>query len=241
MKMKNIAAAVVAALVSAPVMPAGASSLEMMPVMVNVSAPAATSTITLQNVGADPINAQVRVFKWSQINGKDQLTPTRDVVASPPAVKIGMGKNSVIRIVRLAKTPVAGEETYRLVVDEVPKAPKQGKTGVGISLRYSVPVFFSSNDAVADLHWTATASGGQMRIAASNAGARHVRIADLQYAVGGKLVTVAAGLSGYVLGNGQRSWVVKGSKIAAPGSKIEIIAKGDNGPVDATVQVAAGK
>jgi fimbrial chaperone protein len=35
-------------------------------------------------VGAAPINAQIRVFKWAQENGEEKLEPTEEVVASPP-------------------------------------------------------------------------------------------------------------------------------------------------------------
>lgn len=220
--------------------PVHASSLEMMPVLVNVPAPGSASTITLKNTGADSINAQVRVFKWTQHDGKDQLTPTRDVVASPPAVKIQAGKQTVVRVVRMSKAPVAGEETYRLVVDEVPKPPKSGKVGVGISLRYSVPVFFAQAGAAPDLQWKASIAGGSLLITGANAGSAHLRLADLQVSAGGKTYTVAQGLAGYVLSGGKRAWKLKnGAKFA--GSTITIIAKGDNGPVNTSVQVGAGQ
>ena len=38
-----------------------------------------------------------------------------------------------------------------------------------------------------------------------------------------------------------RFWLVKGAaKLAAPGSTIKIIAKGDNGPIEATAKVRCG-
>ena len=96
-----------------------ASSLQVAPVNIEVPAPGAASTITLKNSGSGSVNAQIRVFKWTQVDGKDQLVPTKEVVASPPAVKLGPGKSSVVRIVRRSKSPTATEESFRLVVDEV--------------------------------------------------------------------------------------------------------------------------
>lgn len=226
-------------LTAAPVA-ALASSLQVAPVNVEVLAPGAASTVTLNNSGTEAINAQIRVFKWTQIDGKDQLVPTKDVVASPPAVKLGPGRSSVIRIVRRSKTPTPAEESYRLVVDEVPKAPKAAQAGVGFAVRYSVPVFFTNSSQSSDITWTASVSKGQLRIEAENAGGRRVRLADLKIVNGGKSLNVSQGLAGYVLGDSSRFWLVKGgAKLAAPGSTIKIIAKGDNGPIEATAKVVA--
>src|SRR5947199_10577385 len=86
------------ALIAAPAV-ALASTLEVMPINVEVPAPGAVSTVTLNNPGSDVVNAQVRVFKWTQANGQDQLAPTTDVVASPPAIRLDAGQTGVIRIV----------------------------------------------------------------------------------------------------------------------------------------------
>jgi fimbrial chaperone protein len=217
-----------------------ASSLQVAPVNIEVPAPGAASTITLKNSGKGSVNAQVRVFKWTQVDGKDQLVPTKEVVASPPAVKLGPGKSSVVRIVRRSKTPASTEESYRLVVDEVPKAPSVAQAGVGFAMRYSVPVFFSAPDQETDLSWTARIAGGQLRIVAENGGGRRIRLADLKVVKGGKSVSVGQGLAGYVLGESSHVWLVKGgAKLAGPGSTIKIIAKSDNGPIEATAKVVA--
>ena len=217
-----------------------ASSLQVAPVNIEVPAPGAASTITLKNSGNGSVNAQIRVFKWTQVDGKDQLVPTKEVVASPPAVKLGPGKSSVVRIVRRSKSPTATEESFRLVVDEVPKAPTATQAGVGFAMRYSVPVFFSAAGQETDLNWTAKIAGGQLRIVAENDGGRRVRLADLKVVKGGKSVNVGQGLAGYVLGESSHVWLVKGgAKFAAPGTTIKIIAKSDNGPIEATAKVVA--
>ncbi len=65
-----------------------ASSLQISPVNIEVPAPGAVSRITLNNMGDETLNARIRIYKWVQINGKDKLAATRDVVASPPALKL---------------------------------------------------------------------------------------------------------------------------------------------------------
>jgi len=228
------------AIIAAPVV-ASASSLQITPINIEVPAPGAASTVTLNNPGADTVNAQIRIFKWVQSDGEDELIPTRDVVASPPAVKLAPGKKSVIRVVRLAKTPAATEETYRLIVDELPKPVKAGQAGVGFSVRYSIPVFFSKSGDDADLSWQAMVVKGQLVLKAENSGGRRVRLASLVVANGaGKTVKIGEGLAGYVLGQSSKQWTVKGaSKTIAAGGTIKITAQGDNGPIEATAKVVA--
>ena len=60
---------------------AGAGSLQIEPVLIDVTAPGAASAVTLRNEGTTPINAQIRVFRWSLINGQEKLEPTEDVFA----------------------------------------------------------------------------------------------------------------------------------------------------------------
>ncbi len=216
-----------------------ASSLQISPVNIEVPAPGAASKVTITNSGDESVNAQVRLFKWVQKNGKDELVETRDVIASPPAIKMGAGKKSVIRVVRVSKTPATTEESYRLIVDEVPKPPKPGQAGVGFAIRYSIPVFFSKPGEDTDLNWKASVSNGKIVVTAANTGGRRVRLANLKVVGGsGKDVSFGSGLSGYVLGQSSRMWIAK-SKSIKPGSSIKIVAQSDNGSIEATAQVQA--
>jgi fimbrial chaperone protein len=135
------AAAFVAA---APV--AHAASLQVTPLLVHVAAPGAASTVTLRNEGPRPINAQVRVFRWTQANGEDVLQPTNAVVASPPIVNLGSRIDYAVRIVRATRQPITREEAYRLVIDELPDAASRKSGTVAIVLRHAIPVFFTPQD-----------------------------------------------------------------------------------------------
>lgn len=217
-----------------------AASLQVSPVNVEVRAPGAASTITLQNLGDDVIDAQVRVFKWEQRNGKDELVPTTDVVASPPFVKMVGGKNYVVRIVRTTKTPVGGEESYRLLIDQIPKANANPGNAVNFAVRYSIPVFFSQASAQPSLSWAAEVSKGRLSLKARNEGERRVRISALKIVSNsGKTLSFGEGLAGYVLGQSANTWTAGGAKGIAPGSTITIQAMGDNGPIAATARVEA--
>lgn len=216
---------------------ANATSMSISPIMVEVQAPASASRVTLENTGSDQMNAQVRVFKWVQTNGKDELLPTRDVVASPPAVKMEPGKKTVIRIVRTSKTPVQAEETYRLLIDEVPQPAEKGTSAVSMAIQYSVPVFFGRQAGKHQLNWNARISKGQLVVEAANEGTRRARISNMKIGLpGGKAINVSEGLAGYVLSDSRRVWIAKPRSLT-PGSKITISAQSEQGPVNATAAV----
>lgn len=154
----SFACATLAALVQPA---AAASSLQVAPVRIDLPGGAAASKLTLSNGGDEPLQAQVRVFKWVQADGKDSLLETRDVVASPPMISLGAGKSNVIRVVRTAKSPIASEEAYRVFVDQLPSAPTKPASSVSFVVRYSIPVFFSpKNEKGPDLAWSVSASQG---------------------------------------------------------------------------------
>jgi len=221
---------------------AHASSLSVSPVSIQVAAPGATSSLTLENSGTDAITSQIRVYKWTQENGQDVLTPTKEVVASPPFLKLPAGAKNVVRVVRMVKSLVPQEDAYRLVVDELPKNATESSVGVGISLRYSLPVFFTGVAASPPaLAWSASVSGGQIILKAENTGGRHMRLANLHIDSGGKTITLSSGLAGYVLQGSDKVWTIKNTAKFSPGTTVSVSAEGDNGPIKATAKLAAAK
>jgi fimbrial chaperone protein len=214
-----------------------AATLQVSPINIEVIAPTTTATETLTNIdGKGVLNCQVRVFKWTQVNGVDKLEPTKDVVASPPALTIKEGANATVRIVRLSKAPITKEETYRLLVDEIPSAPTKGTAAVAFAVRHNIPVFFSPAGLASKIEWKAKATKGGVQVFAQNVGQRHVRLSSLQIIGSGETDAFNDGLAGYALAGSGNSWKIKSKAIRA-GSTIKITAKGNDGPIEATVQV----
>ncbi len=165
--------------------PALATSLQVSPVLIDVPAPGAAATVTIANLSEDAVVAQARVFKWVQENGADKLVETKDVVVSPPIVKLKPNSKSVLRVVRRAKTAPQGEESYRLVIDQVPEKRRRPGTGITFAVRYSIPVFFGGlENENAPLIWEVASKGGRTIVSATNAGSRRVRLADLKIKTG---------------------------------------------------------
>jgi fimbrial chaperone protein len=229
-------AAVVACAASAP---ASAGSLQVEPVLVDITAPGAASTVTLRNEGTTPIDAQIRVFKWSIVNGKEQLDPTDDVVASPPSVTLTPKGQYITRIVRTSKQPVVGEESYRLLVDQLPDLSQQRNGAVNLMVRYSIPVFFGApNKKNPTVAWSIATNGDKVTLTARNAGERRLRISALSLRdASGKSLSFGNGLAGYALGQSAMSWTVPRRGFTANGT-VAVTAQSDGGPIQAVASIA---
>ena len=173
----------------------------MSPIGLDLTSPEKAGAISLTNTADEPVNLQIRIFKWTQAEGKDVLTETRDVLVSPPATTIKAEETYTLRVVRTSSQPVSGEETYRLVIDELPKPidPRAPAQGVRMVLRTSMPIFFADKAAIADVKFTSWRSGDKYYIEAVNAGTRHVKLAGITLSSADGDVSFGSGLNGYVL------------------------------------------
>jgi fimbrial chaperone protein len=213
-----------------------AASLQVAPVLVEVPTPAATSSLKLRNEGTKPLDAQIRIFRWTQVDGADLLTPTEDVAASPPLASLRPNTDYTVRIVRTNTEPVVKEESYRLLIDELPTPAAGAAATVNIALRYSIPVFFSVPGAAAPkLSWELQQRGNKPVIVVNNAGDRRIRLAKLKFTDGrGAIAYFGDGLAGYVLGHSSRNFdVPANAKGFGTGGVVSISAQSDVGPIEA--------
>ena len=231
--------AVAAFLMAVAYSPAKAGSLQVEPVLIDVTtASAAASTLTLHNAGTTPINAQVRVFRWSLVNGEEKLEPTDDVAASPPVLTLAPNGKNLVRIIRQSKQPVVGEESYRLMVDQLPDLSQQKNGAVNLMVRYSIPVFFgAANKKSPTIAWSVAVKGDKVTLSAHNTGDRRLRISALSLKdANGRSISLGSGLAGYALGQSTKNWTVPARGFAANGSA-SISAQSDGGPIQAVASI----
>ncbi len=190
--------------------PALAAALRVSPILIEAG-PQANATITLRNQENRPLNAQVRVFRWTQKDGREELVPTDDVIASPPIVSIAAKEDHIVRLQRTIGQEPVDEEAYRVVVDELPNPDRQRNGTVAVVLRYIVPAFFFPADATQPrLRWSLDRRDGRAYIVAENSGDKRVQLVNLGIKTGGRTVLVGKGLAGYVLGHAVRAWPLAG-------------------------------
>jgi len=205
-----------------------AASLQVAPISVAFSPQEKAKEIWLTNTSERPIRAQTRVLIWSQVAGQDQVNPTRDLVASPSITEIKAGEQQLIRIIRIAPQNTAVEQTYRLLIDELPSSGQaDAQTGLQLLLQYSIPVFIQPTDSIT-MHNGLTLLNqvnfqyqNQQLIVKNNAKS-HIRISELTYInPNGERIPLINGLVGYALAGQSMRWEIPESKKILPNGKFE--------------------
>lgn len=218
---------------------AHATALEVWPVIVEAPAGADATTVTIRNDDASDLSLQVRVFKWAQAGGVETLTPTQDLVASPPIGAAPARASLTIRLIRNVAAPVSGEEAYRLVLDQLPRAPASAGSQVAILLRQVLPVFFVAPDRTPPkVTFSLARRGGRPCLVVRNEGDRRLRINRVDIRSGARAIALGGPLLGYALGHSEMSWSLPAG--APLGDHAALHVETDIGPLDATARAAAG-
>jgi fimbrial chaperone protein len=227
---------------SPPAPAVAGAAFQISPVLIEVSG-GSVSTVNIVNEDSRPASVQIRLFRWSQADGEETLTPTEDVVASPPIATIEPRAGLTVRVIRVAKSEVETEESYRLVVDQLPSGDNAGRSVVAILLRQVLPVFFEPPTlGSADVVWSVgrTARGYVLR--ARNTGGRRLRIAKLTLSGDGANVAMGGGLLGYALAKSEMSWNLPARRAAfKAGARVTLRGDSDVGALHATALVSAGE
>ncbi|QDH71844.1 fimbrial biogenesis chaperone [Marilutibacter alkalisoli] len=223
-----------------------AANLQVAPTSITLQARQSAGGLTLSNTGSEPLHAQLRVFRWTQNAGEDELEATSDIALSPPMIELAPGARQLVRIVRTGPPPAGHEASYRVIVDELPTAergdggePAQpSPPGLQFVLRYSIPVFLMPAGAreLAPALRTRLVDGNRIEI--SNTGDGHAQVADLVF-VGrdGQRIAIAPGLSGYVLPGQRKRWELPALFTTPPDGAFKARINGE--PVERTLALDA--
>lgn len=232
--MKTLRPGLLAALMMlAPACIAKAEGLRVSPVLLEVPAPGAATTLTLRNEGRDTLTIQARSFRWTQQGGQETLRRTGDVVVSPPAIRLPPGASQTIRVVRTSKAAIKGEEAYRVVINEVPDQSRRRNGAVAFATELRIPVFFIARGAQnPQVAWSLRNSGGATYLVGQNRGDVRLRLADLRLSGSGATVQ-RNGLVGYVLGGSTMQWPVAQAGRLGAGARLK--AETNLGALDARV------
>lgn len=193
---------------------ASASGLQVSPVTLTLQATQNAEGLWLSNTGDTVVHAQVRVYQWTQENGTEKLTPSRELLVSPPMVQLAASDRQLIRVIRSGVPAGTVEGSYRVIIDELPVEMKE-KKGLQLVLRYSVPIFIAAAGAQSpapQLAWSLRREDGKAVIEVANNGGMHAQLADLEFVdTVGRRTPVHAGLMGYVLPGARMRWPLKTS------------------------------
>ena len=142
-----------------------------------------------------------------------------------------------VRVVRVSRTPVTTEESYRLIIDELPTNLIRRSGTINFVMRHSIPVFFKSPQAARPkVSWRLMGVDGRLKLVAENAGGSRLKLADLSILQGNAALYRRNGLVGYVLAGARMEWpVVLRQRPSA--SVLTLKAKSQLGVLDENVAV----
>jgi len=194
------------------------------------------------------------VFAWTQKPDEDTLDRTDRVVASPPIVSIAPGADQTVRILRVSGDALAGEETYRLLVDEIPADQTSQTTAVRVQLRYSVPVFVgaAASDQKPDVDFSlesvpahvgyvnAAMVPAGLALRAVNPDGSHAQISQVKLDwPDGHSTDMAGGLLGYALPHATRRWAIAQAPAGANTATLHALINGVAFSHNVTLEVPA--
>ncbi len=216
-----------------------AGSFAISPVRSTLSLGHKIDSLTVTNQGAEATAIQLEVLAWSQDEaGKDVFTPTKDILATPPAFTLQPNAKQIIRLGLRRPLLTNNEASYRLFVQEIPPAPKPNFMGLNMALRMSIPVFFNPAVPVAPvLNWQLRQSPtGSLILSANNSGNAHIQIANFTLAPADMAAFSAQQVASYLLPHQKREWVVS-NKTLAVGTKVHLTVQTDQDVMQADLIV----
>jgi fimbrial chaperone protein len=188
-----------------------AVSMQVAPVRVALSAAHPVVAMTIGNGEDAEVAVQAEVLAWSQEDGNDVYSPTRDVLVNPSIFRLAPQGRQIVRV-GLQAAAGAQERSYRIFLRQLPSAPPSALEGGGVRLqtllRVGVPIFVPPQaPAVHDLRWrlealppaASAASAGRYALVVENHGSEHVQLVHVALALdrGGEVASKS--LSHYVL------------------------------------------
>jgi fimbrial chaperone protein len=126
-----------------------AGSFSVSPVRIYMQARERATAVTVVNESDSELVMQAELFQWKQkADGSDELTPTDDLILAPPILKLAPRARQVVRLANLRPLAPGGQQTYRLIVRELPEARgAKAQAQVQIALAFSLPVFITPPNA----------------------------------------------------------------------------------------------
>ena len=214
---------------------ARAGSFEVNPVGVTLSGAHSTGIVTVTNASDSPTVVQLQLVVWSQENGEDVYTPSRNLLATPPIFTLPVSGQQTVRLGLMSKPDAKLETAYRLFLQEVTPPSESGVQGLQVLLRVGIPVFIEPAVAAApELHWSARRlSATQISVQAVNDGSAHVQIGTMQLSINTQAKPLAERIGGYILPGKHASWVFQTPAPLAAGTSLLLTADTDRSTLHA--------
>jgi fimbrial chaperone protein len=243
MKIKSVfcmlASAILVALSPALVM---AANISVYPLRGELSQAKTTEVFTVRNQGNEPVVVQASVVKWSQKDGKEVLEPTREVLVAPAVIEVPGNETQIVRIAVRRPPDATKEDTFRLLIQEVPKRRDTKDSQITFALNISLPIFYSA--ASGPTQGNLQVVGAKPRADAKkllaldlgNSGNGHVQVTSIRASDdSGQLATLGAMF--YMLPNQKRIVMLNAERLPVGGKSLKVDIETTKGRISRDVTV----
>lgn len=234
--MKNFLKAAALALAAAStVAPAIATEFSVTPVRIFMTPRDRAVAITVTNDGDQEMVVQADLYSWKQgPGGEDQLVLTEEMILSPPIVRLPPKSRQVVRLARLGPPPTSDEQTFRMIVREVPEAAaaQSKELKLQVALAFSLPIFITPPNAKRQLVCaTQRVAADTVRASCENKGNAYAQPRGFALLGGGGEKVAARDSGGYLLPEIKRSFDIKRAEGNIPGGAMKLQVTMDDGSV----------
>jgi len=209
-----------------------AGQFSVTPVRIFMAPKDRAAAITITNETDEPLVMQADVYTWKQkADGEDDLTPSEDLFLSPPIIKLGPHARQVVRLAVLKPASLPEQQTYRLIVREVPEAQNPDQNvQVQIALAFSLPVFITPPDTKRNLTCSVERAGANAALAScENVGRAYAQPRELALVTSTGTKIAARESGGYILPGMKRAFELKGVNGALASGAAKLVVGLDDG------------
>jgi len=213
-------------------LPAAAGTFSVTPVRIFMSPRDRATAVTVTNDGDDELVMQADVYTWNQkASGEDDLALSEDLILSPPILKIAPHSRQVVRLAMVSPPKGAGQQTYRMIVREIPEAhPADKQVQVQVALAFSLPVFITPPGLKRDLACDARrASADAVTVTCDNHGPIYAQPREFALRGAAGKTIASRESAAYILPGHQRSIELRRAEGAIPGGALKLAVTFDDG------------
>ena len=230
---KLLAPIVFTLLASSLATPVLAGPFSVTPVRIYMTPKDKAIAVTINNEGDTELVMQADVYTWKQkANGEDDLVLTEDLLLSPPIIKIAGKSRQVVRLARLQPGATDQQQTYRMIVREIPEATQNNKNmQLQIAIAFSMPIFITPSQAKSKMDCVIErAATDTVRAVCESTGNAYAQVIDLEVTNAGNEKLASRTTGGYILPTNKRTFEMKSeNNKAIPAGSVVLTTKMDDG------------
>ncbi|MQQ99552.1 fimbrial biogenesis chaperone [Glaciimonas soli] len=213
-----------------------AASFNVNPIGFTLTPQRPSSVLRITNTDDAPVRLQVISVDWHADGHEEVLQESNPLLLNPPIFTIAPGQTQYVRFGVRNQIDSSHENTYRLLVEEVPSG--QNESGLKTLLHVSIPVFIAPEKQEEKLKWQLLKGNNGLILSLLNSGNIHTKITHLTVtAINDKNSDknsegsdIIFNTPTYVLPGQDKRWLIVNQKIRT--DKVHLLVQTDKGNVE---------